>query len=172
MSFHLQKCGHGVCHGIESFRSLRVAATSRAKVVSETMGCPSRGHRQPLRDYVSGSLVRTPCRRSLSVIDERHFCNDSPTCDFRCLGGKRKGGREKEGGSHGGGKSEVAGTFKRRRPRNIRKIDNSTVILRQATLARRRGNDDDVVPYRFPAYALVCPYKLLLSLVRLSDTRT
>lgn len=29
--------------------------------------------------------VRAPRYRSLSVIDERHFCNDSPTCDFSIL---------------------------------------------------------------------------------------
>lgn len=92
----------------------RYESPLRATVVSETMGCPSRGHWRPLRDYVSGSPVRTPCRRSLSVIDERHFCNDSPTCDFRCLGGEEERERESVGGGTNEDAGNVAETFKRR----------------------------------------------------------
>lgn len=39
VSFHLQKCGRGVCHGIECFRSLR---SSQPTQRGETIGCPSR----------------------------------------------------------------------------------------------------------------------------------
>lgn len=61
----------------------RSAATSQPTRWDNRVPLPT--YQRPLRDYVSGSSVRTPCYRSLSVIDERHFSNDSPTCDFSIL---------------------------------------------------------------------------------------
>jgi len=116
VSFHLQKCGRGVCHGIESFRSLRVNQRS------ETIECPSRptsGH------YAITCLdrlyVRTPRYWSLSVIDERHFSNDSPTCDFSIL---ERGSIERRA------RTVRSKMFKRHwHRRNIREINNSKEIL-------------------------------------------
>lgn len=65
----------------------------------ETIGCPSRTPLAAItRLRVWDRLVHTPRYRSLSVIDERHFCNDSPTCDFSILkGGGRARQRDEQG---------------------------------------------------------------------------
>jgi len=64
----------------------------------ETIGCPSRIPMAAItRLRVWDRPVRTPRYRSLSVIDERHFCNDSPTCDFSILEERRAGQGDERG---------------------------------------------------------------------------
>ena len=69
-------------------RRYESAATSQP-TSGETIGCPSRASMAAItRLRVWDRPVHTPRYRSLSVIDERHFCNDSPTCDFSILEGR------------------------------------------------------------------------------------
>lgn len=112
----------------------------------ETIGCPSRASMAAItRLRVWDRPVHTPRYRSLSVIDERHFCNDSPTCDFSILEGR---GRARQGDERG-----------RYVPRHLNAADvyvvhvKSIIVLSfnimRERLGKYRNNDEMTLQYRY-----------------------
>jgi len=94
----------------------------------------------------------TPRYRSLSVIDERHFCNDSPTCDFSIL----KGG---EGSTGERARTVRSKAFKRRYVVYVKSI----IVLSSSMMREHLGkycNDDEMTLHI--AYLLMLQYRFII----------